>query len=275
MWTTASGTYRIDPGCYLVLNHGREYSLTIETRKPRESFCPFFAAGFVGDVQRALTAPLSAVLDAGPGGSGRREDPFFSEHVRPADHWVTPQLRRMREGARRGLASGAWLKDQFHILAESLLLAQAAVRRQIANIPAVRSATKEELHRRLCRGRDYLHARFPDPPLSAPSPGKRASPLTIFTVSSARSLAERPTPYLVGPRIDRARTLLKVTDQSVSEICLEVGFESLGSFSALFRRVVGIPPARFRRLARRNSQDSRSGVRQGRATLTAWQAPYR
>jgi hypothetical protein len=66
VWTTASGTYRIDPGCYLVLNHGREYSLTIETREPRESFCPFFAAGFVGDVQRAVTAPCRRYWTTGP-----------------------------------------------------------------------------------------------------------------------------------------------------------------------------------------------------------------
>jgi AraC-like DNA-binding protein len=181
----------------------------------------------------------------------------------------------MREGVRCRLASAGWLEDQFHILAERLLLAQADVRRQIANVPAVRSATREELYRRLCRGRDYLHACFADPlPLGAVAREACLAPHHFHRLFRA-VFGRTPHAYLVGLRIDRARTLLKVTDQSVREICLEVGFESLGSFSALFRRVIGIPPARFRRLARRNSQDSRSGARLGRPTLTAWQAPYR
>jgi AraC-like DNA-binding protein len=68
-------------------------------------------------------------------------------------------------------------------------------------------------------------------------------------------LFETPHQYLIRRRIDRARELLATTDRSVTDICLEVGFESLGSFSSLFRRLVGWPPSvyRARSLAQRLS----------------------
>jgi transcriptional regulator GlxA family with amidase domain len=59
-------------------------------------------------------------------------------------------------------------------------------------------------------------------------------------------LYETPHQYLMRRRIDRARELLATTDRSVTDICFEVGFESLGSFSSLFRRVVGWPPSVYR-----------------------------
>lgn len=55
-----------------------------------------------------------------------------------------------------------------------------------------------------------------------------------------------PHQYLIRRRIDRARTLLSQTNMTVTEICFAVGFESLGSFSHLFRRAVGWPPTVYR-----------------------------
>lgn len=60
-------------------------------------------------------------------------------------------------------------------------------------------------------------------------------------------VGETPHEYLTRQRLDCARKLLETTDLSVTEICLRVGFSSLGSFSALFRRHCGHPPTRYRR----------------------------
>lgn len=55
-----------------------------------------------------------------------------------------------------------------------------------------------------------------------------------------------PHQYLVGQRIARAKELLRDSDLSVTEICMAVGFESLGSFSTLFRKVAGVSPSAYR-----------------------------
>lgn len=250
VWRTDAGSYRIDPASYLVLNHARVYSLTIDTSEPREAFCPFFAMGFVEDVHAALTSRASSLLDEPYGAT--RAAAMFPEHVHPADDGVVTELRRLRAGIRVGVTSAEWTEDRFHALAERLLLAQQEVRQQVAAVPAVRTGTREELYRRLCRGRDFLHSSF-------------AEPLTLAIIAREACLAphhfhrlfrgvfgKTPHDYLVGLRIGRARTLLCVTELSVTEICFEVGFESPGSFSALFRREVGLSPIAYRRRARSN-----------------------
>lgn len=61
-----------------------------------------------------------------------------------------------------------------------------------------------------------------------------------------RLVGETPQQYLTRRRIERARELLIRTPMSVTEVCLEVGFTSLGSFSNLFRRHAGHAPGRYR-----------------------------
>ena len=60
-----------------------------------------------------------------------------------------------------------------------------------------------------------------------------------------------PHQYLRDRRLDRARHLLETTPMPVTEICEAVGFRSLGSFSALFRRATGQSPRAFRAARRR------------------------
>ena len=57
---------------------------------------------------------------------------------------------------------------------------------------------------------------------------------------------ETPHRYLQRRRVERAMFLLRGTDRSVTEICLDVGFTSLGTFSRMFREIVGEPPSQYR-----------------------------
>lgn len=60
---------------------------------------------------------------------------------------------------------------------------------------------------------------------------------------------QTPHQYLVRRRIEKAKELLCSSTLSVHEICFAVGFESLGSFSTLFRREVGLSPSAYRQRA--------------------------
>lgn len=86
-----------------------------------------------------------------------------------------------------------------------------------------------------------------------------STPLTIDDLSRAVALSpyylirvfkrvykQTPHQYLIQRRIAKAKELLRTTDLPVTEICLAVGFESLGSFSALFRKMAGISPSTYR-----------------------------
>ncbi|MEV0597544.1 helix-turn-helix transcriptional regulator [Nonomuraea cavernae] len=61
------------------------------------------------------------------------------------------------------------------------------------------------------------------------------------------TFGETPHRYLQRRRIERAMFLLRCTDRSVTEICFDVGFGSLGTFSRTFRDVVGESPSAYRK----------------------------
>jgi AraC-like DNA-binding protein len=60
------------------------------------------------------------------------------------------------------------------------------------------------------------------------------------------TFSETPHRYLQRRRVERAMFLLRATDRSVTDICFDVGFSSLGTFSRTFREIVGESPTAFR-----------------------------
>ena len=57
---------------------------------------------------------------------------------------------------------------------------------------------------------------------------------------------ETPYAYLMTRRIERAMTLLRTTDLSVTDVCFAVGYQSLGTFSTRFTELVGVAPSPYR-----------------------------
>ena len=67
-----------------------------------------------------------------------------------------------------------------------------------------------------------------------------------FSRQFRRAYGETPYQYLMTRRIERAMTLLRRGDLSVTEVCFAVGCQSLGTFSARFTELVGVPPSVYR-----------------------------
>lgn len=67
-----------------------------------------------------------------------------------------------------------------------------------------------------------------------------------FSRQFRRAYGESPYQYLMTRRIERAMTLLRRGDLTVTEICFTVGFQSLGTFSTRFSELVGVPPSTYR-----------------------------
>jgi AraC-like DNA-binding protein len=104
-----------------------------------------------------------------------------------------------------------------------------------------------DLFRRLCRSRDYLAAGL-DQPLRLADAAREAylSPYHYHRLF-ARTFDETPHEFVTRLRIDRAKRLLARDRLPVTEVCFEVGYESLGSFSSRFRRMVGQSPSEYQR----------------------------
>jgi AraC-like DNA-binding protein len=99
----------------------------------------------------------------------------------------------------------------------------------------------------LRRARDLIDRHFAEPlDLDAMA---RAAGFSRYHFARGFTAAygETPGQYLTRRRIERAQDLLRSADLSVTEICHLVGFTSLGSFSARFSALVGVPPTEYRR----------------------------
>jgi len=70
-----------------------------------------------------------------------------------------------------------------------------------------------------------------------------------FHRSFKEAFGETPYSYLMTRRIERAMALLRRGDRTVTEVCMEVGCTSLGSFSSRFTAIVGTTPSAYRAAA--------------------------
>ena len=108
----------------------------------------------------------------------------------------------------------------------------------------------EQTQRGLTSARDFMRHAYAHPvKLADVSARAHLSPYHFLRVHQ-RAFGETPHEFLTRVRIERAKTLLAGGNHSVTEVCFEVGFSSLGSFSVLFTRRVGLTPSEFRRHAR-------------------------
>jgi AraC-like DNA-binding protein len=103
---------------------------------------------------------------------------------------------------------------------------------------------------RLCRARDLLRD-VHDRPLSIRDVARDAGMSPYHFIRQFEALfGTTPHQYRISARMDLAKGLLALSDYSVTDVCMEVGFSSLGSFSTLFLTRVGESPSAYRRRAR-------------------------
>lgn len=108
--------------------------------------------------------------------------------------------------------------------------------------------------RRLCRARDLLSevdAGGDEAPISVAELASRVGISRFHFIRQFHAVfGATPHQLRIQARLDLAKNLLAAGHHSVSEVCVEVGFSSLGSFSTLFSRRIGTTPSDYRRRAR-------------------------
>ena len=98
----------------------------------------------------------------------------------------------------------------------------------------------------MLRARDAMDRDYAKP-LDVPTLARIALTSDAHFIRTFRAaFGETPHRYLQRRRVERAMFLLRETDRSVSEISLDVGFNSLGTFSRTFQAIVGDPPTTYR-----------------------------
>jgi AraC family transcriptional regulator len=257
LWSTSDAHRLVDESSYLVLNSGQTYSITIDSHQPVETFCLFFRRGIAEDVCRVQGAHATSLLDNGIGDAVRGSTPGansarcgalveFFETLHTHDSIVSPLIRRIYTRLKDKTASDPWLEDQFLAVAAGLSKVHGEAGKHAARVPAKKYATRVELYRRLLRGKDYMDS-FSGGQVHLDEVARQAclSPYHFHRLFR-EVFRETPNQYLQRKRLTNAKRLLEQGDRRVTDICLEVGFESITSFSGLFRRNFGCSPREYR-----------------------------
>lgn len=112
------------------------------------------------------------------------------------------------------------------------------------------SGTSPDVYARLCRAREFIDLCY-DLPLNLDEISSHACFSRYHFLRLFRQAFDQtPHQYLVERRIEKAKELLSANELRVTDVCFEVGFQSLGSFSSLFHKAVGHPPITYREKSR-------------------------
>lgn len=105
-------------------------------------------------------------------------------------------------------------------------------------------------NRRLLRARDAMDRSYAEP-LDVPTLAAVAQVSAAHFIRSFKeTFGETPHRYLQRRRVERAMFLLRDRTISVTDVCFDVGFNSLGTFSRTFAGIVGVTPSEYRLRAR-------------------------
>jgi AraC-like DNA-binding protein len=211
-YETPDGRYLVTPDTFLVLNEGQHYAMEVDADAHTETFCPFFQPGFVR---------------AGE----------FPERLYPMRGRIAAALRSF---------GSIPIEDSFYELGDALAELRGDARKESASFPGLRASTREEMYKRLYRARDFLHSCYRERVSVADAAGVAAMSPFHFQRMFKSAFGITPMQFVQRRRLEIARELLAKSEDDVTTVCLAVGFESLGSFSALFKRTFGVSPSKLR-----------------------------
>lgn len=222
----------VDDDNYLVLNEGAHYTCVADAAIPVRSFSVYFRPELVSGILDAMTIAPRQSIDGRSQGATRA--PWFGEHLRPHDAWVTPVLEGLRAFIDAGGADRDWYEDQLRILLMRLVESERRFRQAANDILMVQSSTRDELLRRVRTAADYIHSNYTRP-ISLDDIAAAANLSKFYLVRLfGQVLGTTPHAYLRRKRLTAARRLIEHSDLCLAEVADLVGF---GSRSAMFRQL--------------------------------------
>lgn len=131
-------------------------------------------------------------------------------------------------------------------LFEDLLVKNQDAYRKSLNVQAVKASTRLEIFRRISTARDWMEAHY-NAEMTLEGLGAVAAMNSQHFLRMFKQVYSiTPHQYIIDLKLRKAKELLETAPLTISEICQAIGFESVFSFSILFKRRFGLPPTGYR-----------------------------
>ncbi|NOT77036.1 MAG: helix-turn-helix transcriptional regulator [Cyclobacteriaceae bacterium] len=231
----------LTPGMFFISNTKQVYTLEVENQKPAETFNIHFGEAFSKKAfQSIFSSPDQLIenrLDA------RNENFGFYNRLIPSSKEFHQTISDIRSGDNDKLL----VEEKLFQLVTILLNEEKKVLKISSNLTVVKQSTREEILKRLLHATDYIYSSYHhNPDLDELS---RISCLSKFHFLRLFKLAYNQTPHqlITALKIQKAKELLKGKSE-IGGIARELGFDTVSSFSRLFKNESGVYPTRFREI---------------------------
>jgi AraC family transcriptional regulator len=229
---------RADEQLFYFLNAGDELEIRYEGRLARETLLILFDAGMVEQAVDAMVHTPQDLLDRPMESRGERT------LIPPLPFAYTTGFRQMLDRIRSWDRRGNHMAEAFadEVLAEFFRLHKGA-NTEMRKLSAAKSVTRQELYRRLVIARAFMEERFSEPLTIAEIAREACLNRYYFIELFRTAFGVTPHQYLRRKKLENAHRLLQTGEYSVTAVCHLAGFQSVASFTNLFRRTFGQTPS--------------------------------
>lgn len=242
-YKTESSEYMLSNN-YLIINSGQKCSWKISSSHKIESLTVCFENNFVNEVLNNLVIPEDRLFHSF---RTKNTQPLqFMEKLYPIDNYVMPVVMKMRIASNVLFEDKEWWEEQFYELLTKMLVVHRNIYKDVEKLPSAKLSTKTELYKKIWKAKEFIDVSFKEE-LSLKKIAEEACISRFHFLRLFKEIFnETPHQYVSRKRIENATNLLSSTDMPVTQICNEVGFDSLSSFSWLFKQRLGFSPEAFR-----------------------------
>lgn len=231
----------VDQDSYLIINEGTEYASHIESTGDVETASVFIAPETIAEVLQSMRSSNDKLIDI----EMSTRPVNFIERLYPRDDKLVSILTAIHRAA-NSPTDDIKIQQQVYGLTEHLLLLHEKVNREIEALHFSKASTREEIYRRLHICRDYMLSNLSRSQTLEEIAAIAGFAPHHFLRTFKEVFATTPHQYLVKLRLERAQAMVRNGDLSVSDICADVGFESISSFSTLYKKTFNLSPLQDR-----------------------------
>jgi AraC-like DNA-binding protein len=236
---TDNDCYNLINNSSLVINENKKFSITCMFPEPSDVLIVFFAKEFVR--KNLIVSNENGII------TEQNRNEFF-EKVNRCDAFYGGIYDNIISNFNIYRYDELFLNEKANELFSNIISYDNAYKNEIKKLPFKRKSTKIEVYKRLNRALEYIENSYMSR-ISLDDIAKQSAISKFHLLRLFKSCFKvTPYEYISNLRIKRAKELLEFSDKTISEICNNIGFESLPAFSAFFSRNYGINPTEFRRI---------------------------
>lgn len=235
--------YRVTDGIFLLLNHDQIYSSSLISDKAVRSFTLNFCPEFKKKKFAELMASEEKLLDD-PRYESIKDLNFFSK-LYSYDPEIAKEIFELKNYIDGLNYSSLYINEKMANILEGIYKLNCKVLKETEAVNAGKPSTRIETYKRITRAKDYIESNFMNS-VSLETLGKVSSMNQFHFLRKFKQFySKTPHQYLTEVRLREAKAFLK-KKKSVTEVCMEVGFEDPASFSKLFKKSFGVSPVDYR-----------------------------